>query len=104
MSAGRAAVAEKRVRGPSFIKYTAPIIDSLRELGGSGTVDEVRDRVFKVLFQCKRYGDNTSVTPSQVRDFRGAMQGRADKAARWMAARGTRCRSGNERARGPRVK
>lgn len=34
---------------------------------------------FKVLFQCKRYGDGTSVTPSQVRDFRGAMQGRADK-------------------------
>lgn len=34
---------------------------------------------FKVLFQCKRYGDNTVVTPSQVRDFRGAMQGRADK-------------------------
>jgi restriction system protein len=34
---------------------------------------------FKVLFQCKRYSDTTSVTPSQVRDFRGAMQGRADK-------------------------
>ncbi len=33
---------------------------------------------FKVLFQCKRYGDSR-VTPSQVRDFRGAMQGRADK-------------------------
>lgn len=32
---------------------------------------------FKVLFQCKRY--SSSVTPSQVRDFRGAMQGRADK-------------------------
>ncbi|HEX9736423.1 MAG TPA: restriction endonuclease [Thermoanaerobaculia bacterium] len=32
---------------------------------------------FKVLFQCKRY--QGSVTPSQVRDFRGAMQGRADK-------------------------
>lgn len=32
---------------------------------------------FKVLFQCKRYAG--SVTPSQVRDFRGAMQGRADK-------------------------
>jgi restriction system protein len=32
---------------------------------------------FKVLFQCKRY--NGSVTPSQVRDFRGAMMGRADK-------------------------
>lgn len=32
---------------------------------------------FKVLFQCKRYSG--SVTPSQVRDFRGAMLGRTDK-------------------------
>jgi len=32
---------------------------------------------FKVLFQCKRY--TGSVNPSQVRDFRGAMMGRADK-------------------------
>ena len=32
---------------------------------------------FHVVFQCKRYIG--SVTPSQVRDFRGAMQGRADK-------------------------
>jgi restriction system protein len=32
---------------------------------------------FKVLFQCKRYKE--AVTPMQVRDFRGAMQGRADK-------------------------
>jgi len=32
---------------------------------------------FHVLFQCKRY--KGSVTPSQVRDFRGAMVGRADK-------------------------
>lgn len=32
---------------------------------------------FKVLFQCKRY--SKSVAPSQVRDFRGAMSGRADK-------------------------
>lgn len=32
---------------------------------------------FKVLFQCKRYIG--SVSPSQVRDFRGAMMGRADK-------------------------
>ena len=31
----------------------------------------------KVLFQCKRYADQ--VSPSQVRDFRGAMQGRAEK-------------------------
>jgi len=32
---------------------------------------------FKVIFQCKRY--QGSVTPSQIRDFRGAMLGRADK-------------------------
>jgi restriction system protein len=52
---------------------------------GDGGIDghgvlEVNPLVtFKVLFQCKRYGDNGAVTPSQVRDFRGAMQGRADK-------------------------
>ncbi len=32
---------------------------------------------FRVLFQCKRYKD--AVTPSVVRDFRGAMAGRAEK-------------------------
>lgn len=32
---------------------------------------------FQVLFQCKRYEGN--VTASQVRDFRGAMMGRAEK-------------------------
>lgn len=32
---------------------------------------------FKVLFQCKRYKD--SISPSTIRDFRGAMLGRADK-------------------------
>lgn len=32
---------------------------------------------FQVLFQCKRY--ERTVSPSQVRDFRGAMEGRADK-------------------------
>ena len=32
---------------------------------------------FNVLFQCKRYAG--SVSPSQIRDFRGAMVGRADK-------------------------
>jgi restriction system protein len=33
---------------------------------------------FNVLFQCKRYR-NTSITSSDIRDFRGALQGRADK-------------------------
>ena len=33
---------------------------------------------FQVLFQCKRY-DSNAITVSQVRDFRGAMMGRAEK-------------------------
>ncbi|MCV6637058.1 restriction endonuclease [Candidatus Albibeggiatoa sp. nov. NOAA] len=32
---------------------------------------------FHVIFQCKRY--QHSITPNQIRDFRGAMQGRTDK-------------------------
>lgn len=32
---------------------------------------------FHIIFQCKRYSG--SVSPSQIRDFRGAMTGRADK-------------------------
>ncbi len=32
---------------------------------------------FRVVFQCKRY--TGAVSPSEIRDFRGAMQGRADK-------------------------
>ena len=32
---------------------------------------------FHVMFQCKRY--QGSVSANQIRDFRGAMQGRADK-------------------------
>jgi restriction system protein len=32
---------------------------------------------FKVLFQCKRY--RKAVAPEHVRNFRGAMEGRADK-------------------------
>jgi restriction system protein len=32
---------------------------------------------FHVIFQCKRY--KGSISPSQIRDFRGAKEGRADK-------------------------
>ena len=38
---------------------------------------------FPVLFQCKRYSGNSTVTPSQIRDFRGAMTGRADRGLRY---------------------
>lgn len=46
-------------------------------IDGYGTLQVNPLVSFKVLFQCKRY--SKSVSPSQVRDFRGAMAGRADK-------------------------
>jgi len=46
-------------------------------IDGEGILEINPFMSFKVLFQSKRY--DKSVSPSQVRDFRGAMQGRADK-------------------------
>lgn len=46
-------------------------------IDGHGTLQINPLVSFKVLFQCKRYAK--SVSPSHVRDFRGAMAGRADK-------------------------
>ena len=46
-------------------------------IDGAGTLQINPFVSFNVLFQCKRY--QGTVTPSQVRDFRGAMMGRADK-------------------------
>lgn len=46
-------------------------------IDGHGTLQINPLVSLKVLFQCKRY--TKSVAPSHVRDFRGAMAGRADK-------------------------
>lgn len=46
-------------------------------IDGHGTLQINALVSFKVLFQCKRY--RKSVSPSHIRDFRGAMGGRADK-------------------------
>lgn len=46
-------------------------------IDGKGIVKISGFLSFHVIFQCKRY--KSSVTSSQIRDFRGAMQGRADK-------------------------
>ena len=46
-------------------------------IDGHGTLRLAELVSFPVLFQCKRY--KGLVSPSQVRDFRGAMTGRADK-------------------------
>jgi restriction system protein len=46
-------------------------------IDGHGILELNAFVTFKVLFQCKRY--KGSVGASQIRDFRGAMEGRADK-------------------------
>lgn len=46
-------------------------------IDGTGLLEVNPFVSFKVLFQCKRYAG--AVGPSMVRDFRGAMMGRADK-------------------------
>lgn len=46
-------------------------------IDGNGVVEVNEFVSFRVLFQCKRYAG--AVVPAQVRDFRGAMAGRADK-------------------------
>jgi restriction system protein len=46
-------------------------------IDGTGVI-KINDVVgFNVIFQCKKYKE--AVSPSHVRDFRGTMQGRADK-------------------------
>jgi restriction endonuclease Mrr len=91
---------------PKYDALMQPIVDGLKALGGSSFNQELHDWVadhlglsdevravphgnrgmtvlqyrlvsFHVLFQCKRW--KSSVGPAVVRDFRGAMVGRADK-------------------------
>ncbi len=57
------------------VEVTGKVADG--GIDGKGIVRISGFLSFHVIFQCKRY--KGSVTSSQVRDFRGAMQGRADK-------------------------
>lgn len=59
--------------------HDVQVIGGTGDQGIDGTgVIKVNEVVgFTIIFQCKRYKD--SVVPHHVRDFRGTMQGRADK-------------------------
>jgi restriction system protein len=46
-------------------------------IDGTGVIKVNEVVGFTIIFQCKRYKD--SIVPHHVRDFRGTMQGRADK-------------------------
>lgn len=40
---------QKPIEGAQFVRYFAPLLEALRELGGSGTPDEVVERIAEDL-------------------------------------------------------
>ncbi|MCW5636331.1 MAG: restriction endonuclease [Rubrivivax sp.] len=75
--AGFERLAQRLLREAGFTQVTVTGQSGDGGIDGYGTLQINQLVTFKVLFQCKRY--TKSVAPSQVRDFRGAMAGRADK-------------------------
>lgn len=72
-------ICQRLLREAGFKKVTVTGKSGDGGIDGEGILEVNPLMSFKVLFQSKRYKDGSSVTASQVRDFRGAMQGRADK-------------------------
>ncbi|HWQ68412.1 MAG TPA: restriction endonuclease [Patescibacteria group bacterium] len=70
-------LSQRLLRESGFQHVTVTGKSSDGGIDGIGTLQVNSFVSFNVLFQCKRY--QGAVTPSQVRDFRGAMMGRADK-------------------------
>ena len=75
--AGFERLCQRLLREAGFVQVEVTGRSGDGGIDGSGTLQVNPLVSFKVLFQCKRY--QGSVAPTQVRDFRGAMQGRADK-------------------------
>ncbi len=75
--AGFERLSQRLLREAGFIQVVVTGQSGDEGIDGYGTLQINPLVSFKVLFQCKRY--TKSVSPSHVRDFRGAMAGRADK-------------------------
>lgn len=75
--AGFERLAQRLLRESGFTQVVVTGQTGDGGIDGYGTLQVNPLVSFKVLFQCKRYAK--SVSPSHVRDFRGAMSGRADK-------------------------
>lgn len=75
--AGFERLAQRLLREAGFSQVTVTGKSGDGGIDGFGVLQINPFVSFKVLFQCKRYSG--TVTPSQVRDFRGAMHGRAEK-------------------------
>ena len=75
--AGFERLCQRLLREAGFVQVVVTGRSGDGGIDGHGTLQVNPLVTFKVLFQCKRYKD--AVTAPHVRDFRGAMQGRADK-------------------------
>jgi restriction system protein len=76
-SGGFERLCQRLLREAGFQQVTVTGQSGDNGIDGHGILELNAFVTFKVLFQCKRY--KGSVTTSQIRDFRGAMEGRADK-------------------------
>ncbi len=65
------------LRESGFVKVEVTGKSNDHGIDGKGIISLNGIMSFHMIFQCKRY--KNSVSPSEIRDFRGAMQGRADK-------------------------
>lgn len=70
-------LSQRLLRESGFSQVTVTGRSGDGGIDGNGTLQINPLVSFRVLFQCKKYSG--AVVPSQVRDFRGAMTGRADK-------------------------
>ena len=70
-------LAQRLLRESGFLQVEVTGKTGDGGIDGKGIVRVSGLLSFHVIFQCKRY--KGSITPSQIRDFRGAMQGRGDK-------------------------
>lgn len=70
-------LAQRLLRESGFVQVEVTGKSGDGGIDGKGIVKISGFLSFHVIFQCKRY--RGTITPSQIRDFRGAMQGRADK-------------------------
>jgi restriction system protein len=75
--AGFERLCQRLLREAGFERVTVTGRSGDGGIDGDGVLELNSFVSFRVLFQCKRYKD--SVGPSVVRDFRGAMMGRAEK-------------------------
>ena len=62
-------MATKKTKGPTFLRFVAPIVETLRELGNSGTSAEVADRVLdRLKVSEQEQEETTSNGHSRVRN------------------------------------